>query len=113
MEKTDFLPLGSIVIIKGGVKKTMIVARGLATKINDEMQFFDYGGCLYPEGLMGDQMLFFNHTDIMKVVFTGYTDDDNALMLENLDAWLQNPQFKRGDPAQLNKKNGVPPPEEK
>ena len=28
MEKVNYLPLGSIVVIKGGVKKFMIVARG-------------------------------------------------------------------------------------
>ena len=33
MEKVKFLPLGSIVVIKGGVKKFMIVARGLGVNV--------------------------------------------------------------------------------
>jgi hypothetical protein len=104
MEKIKYLPLGSIVIVRGGVKKTMVVARGLAAEINAETKVFDYGGCLYPEGLLGDQIMYFNHVDIAKVVFEGFTDDDDILMVENINNWLNETPYERGNPLEINKK---------
>ena len=66
-EKVDYLPLGSIVILKGGVQKVVIIARGLVTAVTTPAGFFDYGGCLYPQGIVGDQIMYFNHSDIAKV----------------------------------------------
>ena len=40
-EKTEYLPLGSVVVVSGGVKKYVIVARGLQVKVNGSNQFFD------------------------------------------------------------------------
>jgi hypothetical protein len=103
MEKTAFLPLGSIVIIKGGVKKAVIVARGLAAAFGGEPVYFDYGGCLYPEGIIGDALLYFNHEDIFKVVFTGYADEDDELMKENIFHWLDKSALKKGNPYEINR----------
>jgi len=105
MEKTDFLPLGSIVIIRGGVKKTMIIARGIAADVGVGPKRFDYGGCLYPEGLISDQLLYFNHEDINKTVFTGFSDEDNELMVENINGWIKTSEFEKGNPKEINKKN--------
>lgn len=105
MEKTDFLPLGSIVIIRGGVKKTMIIARGIAADVGVGPKRFDYGGCLYPEGLISDQLLYFNHEDINKIVFTGFSDEDNELMVENINGWIKTSEFEKGNPMEINKKN--------
>lgn len=76
-----FLPLGSIVILNGSVKKLMIVARG--SIVGDD--FFDYGAFMYPEGMIDSNTAYFQHDDILKVVHEGYTDDDNALVLEILN----------------------------
>lgn len=108
MEQVDYLPLGSIVVVRGGVKKTMIIARGLAAKIDGSTVVFDYGGCLYPEGLLGENILYFNHADIAKVVFEGYNDEDNFLMVENINNWLKETPYERGNPIDINKKNQKP-----
>lgn len=105
MEKVDFLPLGSVVVIKGGVRKAVIIARGLAAAIGGEMRYFDYGGCLYPEGMIGDSMLYFNHENISKVVYKGYTDDDDRTMVDNVNEWVEKSQLKKGDPYELNRQN--------
>lgn len=105
MEKTEFLPLGSVVVVRGGVKKTMIVARGIAAEINGGPKRFDYGGCLYPEGLIGDQILYFNHEDIAKVFFNGFSDEDNILMVENINNWVETSQYEKGKPLEINQKN--------
>lgn len=33
---------------------------------------------------MGEEMVYCNHEDILKVIHEGYADEDNALMLENI-----------------------------
>ena len=40
-EKFDFLPLGSIVVVSGGIKKFVIVARALQVNINGCKQLLD------------------------------------------------------------------------
>lgn len=101
METPDFLPLGSICIIKGNTKKLMIVSRGIALSQEVGMRYYDYGACLYPEGIMGDTIAYFNHEGIQKVVFEGFRDDDEVLMLDNLATSLKHVEMEKGDPAPL------------
>ena len=83
-EKVNFLPLGSIVVVSGGIKKYVIVARALKVKINGKEQFFDYAACAYPEGMVGDRLMYFQHSDVSKVVFEGFSDDDEKMMCANI-----------------------------
>ncbi|MFA9379047.1 MAG: DUF4176 domain-containing protein [Lachnotalea sp.] len=102
MENTKFLSLGSIVRLNGGVKKVVVIARAVATNIGNETKYFEYGGCLYPEGLLGDAILYFNNEDIQQVVYEGYTDDDEVIMAENLNKMLQQFDYKKGTPLEFN-----------
>ena len=79
-EEKTFLPLGSIVILKGALKKLMIVNR--ANLVKD--QYFDYGAILYPEGMIDGNLAYFNNDDIFKVISKAYTDDDDTLMVAQL-----------------------------
>ena len=79
-EEKTFLPLGSIVILKGALKKLMIVNR--ANLVKD--QYFDYGAILYPEGMIDGNLAYFSNDDIFKVISKAYTDDDDTLMVEQL-----------------------------
>lgn len=103
MDKVEYLPLGSVVVLKGGIKKIIIIARGLGVKIGDETVFFDYGGCMYPEGMIGDSIMYFQHEDIMKTVFEGYSDEDNELMVANINTALEATLLKRGNVQELKK----------
>ncbi len=103
MANIDFLPLGSIVLLKGGIRKVLIIGRGLNVKKDNETYFFDYGGVLYPDGLTGDQMVYFNADGISKVYFQGYQDDDNDIILNSLNNYLlEHPDVKRADPEKWN-----------
>lgn len=104
-EKIQYLPLGSVVIIKGAVRKVVIIARGLITVIEEEAKYFDYGGCIYPEGMVGDQILYFNHQDIHKVLHEGFHDEDDEMMVDNINEWYQKTEIERGNPYEINKKN--------
>ncbi|HEM3610699.1 TPA: DUF4176 domain-containing protein [Streptococcus suis] len=107
MSEITMLPLGSVVILKGNTKKMMIISRVIAAPVKGEVYRFDYGACLYPEGLMGDSLIYFNNEDILKVVQEGYTDDDNEIMLENIANILSTTDIPKGDVATLNEVNGI------
>lgn len=106
MEKTEYLPLGSIVVVSGGVRKYVIVARGLQVKVNGEDKFFDYGACLYPEGMVGDRLMYFQHSNIHKVVFQGFSDEDNEIMVENIQEAVEHMDVKHADVRQLKRSMG-------
>lgn len=108
MEKIEFLPLGSIVYLKEGNKKVMIIARGLVAKNVDGHIFFDYGGVPYPEGLVDDQMAYFQHESITKVVFEGFKDLDDEATVEKINTYIENhSDIPKGDVKQLLGKNNA------
>lgn len=69
-----YLPLGSICKIKNNDFLVMIVGY-YSIKYNDNLTIFDYKGCKYPEGLLLDRTLSFNHSDIINIIYKGYVDD--------------------------------------
>lgn len=79
--KEELLSLGSIVVLKGGFKKLMIIGRMQLQ--GEEEKLWDYLGVLYPEGYLGDSYKFlFNNEDVDKIIFEGYSDlEDEALKL--------------------------------
>lgn len=105
MKETTMLPLGSIIILKGNTKKMMIISRVIAVPVKGNIYRFDYGACLYPEGLVGDSLIYFNDEDIFKVVQEGYSDEDNDLMLENIAAVIAETDIPKGNVAELNEVN--------
>ena len=107
MSEVKMLPLGSIVILKGNTKKMMIIARLIALPVKGQVYRFDYGACLYAEGMVGDSLIYFNQEDIFKVVQEGYTDDDNEIMLENIEAMLQQTDIPKGNVSELKESNGI------
>lgn len=82
-------------------KKYVIVARGLQLKINGDYKLFDYGACTYPEGMMGDRLMYFQASDINKVVFKGYTDDDERIMVDNIQKAMESLDVERADVRRL------------
>ena len=107
MSEVKMLPLGSIVILKGNTKKMMIIARVIGLPVKGEVYRFDYGACLYPAGMVGDSLIYFNQEDILKVVQEGYTDDDNEIMLENIEVMLQQTDIPKGNVSELKESNGI------
>lgn len=97
-----YIPLGSIVLLKGGAKKLMVVGRALQIRNGESTVFFDYAGVPYPEGLMGDQVAYFNQDNIARLVFSGFSDIDNENVVDNINRWLEeHPDLHRGNVSQL------------
>ena len=71
----EFLPVGSVVMLKEGTKRISVI--GFCPVIGDGREF-DYVGCLYPEGLLSpDQTLLFNHSDIKEIYHVGLKDQEH------------------------------------
>lgn len=88
-----YLPNGSIVLLEGGNKKLMIYGRkqlllDSEEKIipNEKETMYDYIGVPYPEGYINPEYTYvFNHSNIAKVVFKGYVDEDEEKFQTILD----------------------------
>ena len=99
MGRIEYIPLGSVVLLKDTTQKLLIIARAINVKNGDKTYFFDYGGVLYPEGLTGDHMAYFNHDAVNKIVFSGYDDIENQNVVDTINDFLEaNPDIEKGDP---------------
>lgn len=86
-ELKNYLPVGSVVLLKGATKKTVIM--GIMQNIVDENKVteYDYIGVMYPEGFLGrDSMIFFNHDAITDVIYKGYDNPERVELFEKLEA---------------------------
>lgn len=76
MNREKYLPLGSLVLLKGAKKKVMVIGF-MASSNETEDKVFDYMGCMYPEGVLSsDQTLVFNHEQIDQIYYMGYSDEE-------------------------------------
>ena len=83
------LPIGSIVYLKEGSQKLMILNRGPQIELEGKVQMFDYSACVYPIGLVTEQALYFNAENIDKVLFEGFSDDEEIRFQELYAEWLE------------------------
>jgi len=77
----NILPIGSVVLLKGGTKKVMIIGFYPNAEFEDEggekKALWDYSGCIYPEGLLSsEEILVFDHSQIVEVFYLGFKDDE-------------------------------------
>ncbi|MBQ9691057.1 MAG: DUF4176 domain-containing protein [Eggerthellaceae bacterium] len=92
----SLLPIGSVVTLKGGEHKVMIISRYPLTNRQGTIGYFQYGGCLYPEGQVESETYFFNQEDIQDIHFEGYKDDSESALQQKIEQELPHityPQF--------------------
>lgn len=71
-----FLPIGTVVLLKGAKKRLMITGF-CSYDLADKTKAYDYTGCLYPEGIItSKETALFNHNQIEKIYFLGYSDQE-------------------------------------
>ena len=103
-----FLPLGTVVMLKGASKRLMIT--GFCTMASEEAEgvMYDYSGCMYPEGVISsDQTALFNHDQIEKIYHMGLVDQEekdfkiklNQLLYANSTVAESAPQAVREQPG--------------
>ncbi len=83
---SELLPIGSIVLLKGGNKRLMICGR-IQTRQGEDT-IYDYCGCYYPEGIEPSNMFFFNRDAIDTLFFVGFQDAEELQLRENVFANL-------------------------
>ena len=83
--KEKFLPIGTVVLLKGGKKRAMITGFCSIAQENQE-KIYDYSGCVYPEGyLSSNQVCLFDHNQIEKIFFLGYEDEEEKMFKDKLN----------------------------
>ena len=85
MNYEKYLPVGTVVMLKGGKKRAMIT--GFCTVSDeDSSKVFDYSGCLYPEGFISsNQTLLFDHNQIDKIYHIGLVDEEEKEFKQKLN----------------------------
>jgi len=102
MNYEKYLPLGSIVMLKGGKKRLMVT--GFCINPNeDPSKIFDYSGVIFPEGMISsDQTALFNHDQIERIDYLGLIDEEEKMFKIKLNE-LINHELK-----EQNEKNNNP-----
>ncbi len=89
MNYEKYLPVGTVVMLKGGKKRAMITGF-CSISGDDKSKVFDYSGCLYPEGFISsDQTLLFNHEQIEKIFHLGLVDEEEKQFKQKLNEMIQ------------------------
>ncbi len=82
--REKYLPIGTIVLLKGGKKRAMITGFCSVAQENQD-KIYDYSGCVYPEGyLSSNQVCLFDHDQIEKIFFLGYEDEEEFAFKDKL-----------------------------
>ena len=112
--KERFLPIGTVVMLKGGKKELMIInyciiPTGMVFENKKQVpstgKLYDYGACTYPEGVLGNnRILAFNHDQIEKIIHMGYISDQSeaisARLNEGYDKLKENIKNNDSNPQQ-------------
>lgn len=83
------LPIGSLVYLKKGNRKIMILNRGALLETGEDKVLFDYSVCIYPVGLNAEQVFYFNEENIDGVIFEGFKDEEEKRYQELYHEWLE------------------------
>lgn len=89
MNYEKYLPVGTVVMLKGGKKRAMITGF-CSISGDDKSKIYDYSGCLYPEGFISsNQTLLFNHNQIDKVYHVGLIDEEEKEFKQKLNEMIK------------------------
>lgn len=89
------LPLGSVVKLKNGDIKLMIISRAPLYEQDGVIGYFDYSSCIYPTGQVENQTYFFNNENIEKVYFEGYKDEQEKLFQKQYEDKIKEVQYPK------------------
>ena len=87
--ENKYLPIGSVVLLKGAKKELMITGYA-QIDLEKHDKIYDYCGCLFPEGIISSDKIFvFDHENIEKILYKGFENkaqkDFNNRLIANLN----------------------------
>ena len=83
------LEIGTIVYLKKGSQKLMVIGRGVVVPDGKISKIYDYAACLYPLGFVSERTYYFNEENVDKVLFRGYHDDEEDRFTELYKKWQE------------------------
>ena len=88
-EWVGLLPIGSIVLLKEGEKKIMVI--GYLQSLEDgDGTVYDYSACLFPEGYLGaEEVYLFNQDQIENIYYIGYQDREQIDYMEKISQYKE------------------------
>lgn len=102
--REKYLPIGSVVLLKGGKKRAMITGFCSVAQDNQD-KIYDYSGCVYPEGyLSSNQVCLFDHEQIEKIFFVGFEDEEETIFKNKLKVIVENLE-KENNSSSTNESN--------
>ena len=93
-------PIGTVVTLIDGEQQLMITSRFPLYDNEGNIGYFDYAGCLFPQGQMNESNFFFNEDDIKSIEFEGYHSDEEQHLkveLEKQILTIQHPKLSVKD----------------
>lgn len=86
MKIEGLLPVGTVVMLKEGTHRVMII--GYCQRLVDEPEkLFDYVGCLFPEGyLSAEKNYLFNRDQIDQIHHVGCVSEGQMAFVEKMEA---------------------------
>lgn len=94
-EVKEYLPIGSVVLLKDAQKKVMITGY---TPIDMETKnkIYEYLGCVFPEGIIkSDENILFDTKDIDKIFFKGFVNEEQESFITEVKEILENEENKK------------------
>ena len=107
--REKYLPIGTVVLLKGGRKRAMITGFCSVAQ-EDPNKIYDYSGCIYPEGyLSSNQVCLFDHDQIEKIYFVGFEDEEETTFKDRLNKIIsqmdEDSKNKDKEPTEEDKKD--------
>lgn len=91
----NILPIGSIVRLKNGQEKLMILNRAPLFNNEGVLGYFEYSACIYPNGQTGQNVFFFNEEDIEEVLFEGFKDADEETFCDTFNEKIEKTPYPK------------------
>lgn len=83
--EAKYLPIGTVVLLKGGTRKVMITGFCAVTDVKKN-KVFDYRGCPFPEGVLESSgVALFDHDQIQEICHMGFKNDESINFLDRLE----------------------------
>lgn len=97
MKIEGLLPVGSVVLLRGGEHRLMII--GYCQKLLSRPdEIYDYVGCLFPEGFIGaEKNYLFNREQIDKVYHVGYQTEGQFAFADKMEKAIATLRAPAGD----------------
>ena len=79
------LPIGTVVLLRGGLKKVMITGYSSVSR-EDSEKVYDYNGCIFPEGFMENVYVLFDASQIEEIVNASPIPTASQMAMQNI--WM-------------------------